>query len=114
MSFLIDPPLLITAGALIEKNSPNKFVADALEKSTIAIFIGTSANLYLNKPQTKWMWKLMRAKSGRDWMINSGVFDFEYETVSVFGHMISILIFTTYPFWIKLGRKLVKPKYHTR
>jgi hypothetical protein len=114
MSFLVDPPLLITAGALIERNSPNKLVADTLEKSTLAIFIGTSANLYLDKPHTKWMWKLMRAKSGRDWMINSDVFHFEYENPSVFTHMISILIFSTYPFWIKLGRKLVKPKYKKR
>ncbi len=114
MSFLVDPPLLVTAGALIEKNAPNKLSADALEKATVAVFIGTSVNLYLDKPHTKWMWKMMGAKSGRDWMINSDVFNFEYQDVSVFTHMISILIFSTYPFWIKLGRKLVKPKYLKR
>lgn len=109
MSFLLDPPLLVGAGAVIESKVKDDKLKLLLETSTVAMFIGTSVSLYLEKPHVKWLWKICGAKSGRDWMLNSGVFNFSYDNDDdVMTHLISGAIFATYPFWIRLGRKLVK------
>ena len=39
----------------------------------MAVFWGVSVSLYLNRPWTRWIWRLCRARDGRDWMLNSGV-----------------------------------------
>jgi hypothetical protein len=106
MSFLVDPPLLVGTGAVIETTVPDRRKARALEIGTLALFLGTSISLYLECPWTTWLWKLCRAKSGRDWMLNSGVFKFDYEHPSKRTHLFSALAFCTYPFWLHLGRKL--------
>jgi hypothetical protein len=106
MSFLIDPPLLVGTGALIEKIADDEDTAAKLEKLTIVGFLATSISLYLNAPWTKWIADMCRADSGRDWMLNSGVFKFDHEEVSARTHLASALIFATYPVWLRIGRKL--------
>ena len=39
----------------------------------MAVFWGVSIPLYLNRRWTRPLWRACRARSGRDWMINSGV-----------------------------------------
>jgi hypothetical protein len=46
------------------------------------------------------------AESGRDWMLNSGVFKLDHEKVSPKTHLASAAIFATYPIWLRMGRKL--------
>lgn len=107
MSFLLDPPLLVAAGILIERSNSPKPIKAAMEVGTLATFIGTSVSLYLNDPKTKWLWEICGANSGRDWMLNSGVFHFDYEDdENIKTHMISGAIFATYPIWLRLGRKV--------
>jgi len=109
MSFLLDPPLLVGTGAVIEARVKNEKLKSLLEISTLAVFVGTSVSLYLEKPSVKWLWKVCGAKSGRDWMLNSGVFRFEYDNdEDVLTHLIAGAIFATYPIWIRLGRKAAK------
>jgi hypothetical protein len=110
MSFLIDPPLLVGTGALIEKIAGDEETARKLEQLTIVGFLGTSISLYFNAPWTKWMADMCKADSGRDWMVNSGVFKFDHEEVSRRGHIVSAAIFATYPIWLHLGRKLANGK----
>lgn len=108
MSFLIDPPLLIAAGAAIERLTSDEGVADALEIATVSTFVGASVGLYLNAEPTRWIWELCGAESGRDWMLNSGVFDLEHHDPSDRTHAAAAALFATYPLWPRLGRWLAR------
>ncbi len=110
-SFLIDGPWLLCIGWLLGKiingsvpdEEKRKKAKNGLGAATIAIFWITSVSLYFNLEWTRWIWEMCRAESGRDWMINSGVFHFDHENVSAKGHMLGALIFLTYPLWLKAG-----------
>ena len=113
-SFLIDVPWLVSKGWLLGK-IVNKYVEDAdknqkikwfLGMATIAKFYMTSISLYFNLEWTRWIWEMCGAESGRDWMINSGVFNFDHENVSPGGHILATLLFVTYPIWLKAGFRL--------
>ena len=106
MSFLIDPPWLYATGRLYGAKAPESAqgtTAAALGTTTMAIFWGTSISLYLDKRWTAPIWKACRARSGRDWMLNSGVFELPYRRVGTRTHVVSALIFATYPLWLWLG-----------
>jgi hypothetical protein len=115
-SFLIDPPWLASLGYVYARIT-DKFVKDEeskvkvrkfLDRSTIGVFYITSVSLYFNLEWTRWIWEMCKAESGRDWMINSGVFKFDHENVMPKGHAISAAIFATYPLALKLGYKLAE------
>jgi len=117
-SFLIDPPWLVSLGFLYGK-ATDKLVKDEgkkvkvrkfLDVSTIGIFYMTSISLYFNREWTRWIWEMCKAKSGRDWMINSGVFHFDHENVTPMGHAVCAVMFATYPLALKLGYKLADRK----
>lgn len=117
-SFLIDGPWLVSIGWLLGK-IVNRFAADEdkgkrvkwlLGFATIAMFYITSISLYFNKEWSRWIWEMCGAESGRDWMINSGVFNFDHENVSTKGHAIAAFMFATYPVWLKAGFKLADRK----
>jgi hypothetical protein len=101
MSFLIDPPLLYAAGRTTAALPPER--AAAASAATAAIFLGTSISLYLDRAWTRPIWRLCRASSGRDWMLNSGVFRFDHRSPTRCTHIVSATIFATYPFWFWLG-----------
>jgi hypothetical protein len=101
MSFLIDGPWLYANGRAIAKAAPER--SKPLGVATMAVFWGVSIPLYLNMGWTERIWRACRARSGRDWMINSGVLRLDHERVSTRGHLISALIFATYPMWLALG-----------
>lgn len=106
MSFLADPPMLVATGAAVERLVPDRRARAAIEAGTVALFVGFSVGLYLEKPWATWLSRLVGARSGRDWMLNSRVTDFEYESPSVLTHLVSGAIFATYPGWYRLGRRL--------
>jgi hypothetical protein len=106
MSFLVDPPLLVASGAAIEAGAPDERTARRLEAAVLGLFVATSVSLYANARWTHWLARLCRAESGRDWMLNSGVFDFDHEGAGLPTHAVSAAIFCTYPLWIRLGRRL--------
>jgi hypothetical protein len=108
MSFLVDPPLLVGSGALIERAVPDRRRAAGLEAAVLGVFLATSISLYLNRRWTRWLARLCRARSGRDWMLNSGVFRFDAERAGPVTHTVSALIFCTYPVWIRAGRRLAR------
>jgi len=49
------------------------------------------------------VWRLCRADSGRDWMLNSGVLKLDHKHPSTRTHAVSAAIFATYPLWLWLG-----------
>lgn len=107
MSFLVDPPMLVACGAassLLPDDRSRRVVRGAV----LAIFLGTSIALYANAPWTRWLWKLCRADSGRDWMINSGVTRFEHESPAASVHVAAAAMFAVYPLWYRLGARLTR------
>lgn len=116
-SFLIDPPWLASLGFVygkvtdkIKDAEKKAKVRKFLDISTIGVFYVTSISLYFNREWTRWIWEMCKAESGRDWMINSGVFHFDHENVSPKGHAICAALFATYPLALKLGYKLAERK----
>jgi hypothetical protein len=110
-SFLLDPPMLVGSGFLAErltrrlKPGRREAALGTLRIATITVFWVTSVSLYLNRPWTEWIWRMCRAQSGRDWMLNSGVFSFEHERPSAKVHALSAAILATYPAWFEAGVK---------
>jgi hypothetical protein len=105
MSFLLDPPLLVASGAVIERSLPAE-QRDAAEAATLGVFFGGSFGLYNNVPGLGLLWRPFRARNGRDFMWNSGVFGVKTEQLDWRMHATAGAIFATYPFFIKLGRRL--------
>ncbi len=65
--------------------------------------LGVSIPLYLNRRWTTPIWRACRARSGRDWMLNSGVLGIDAEQASPATHATCAAIFATYPGWLWLG-----------
>jgi hypothetical protein len=100
MSFLIDGPWLYANGRAIARATHDP---KPLAAGTMALFWGVSIPLYLDQRWTRPIWKACRAKSGRDWMVNSGVLRIDTRKLSTRGHAVSAAIFATYPLWLWLG-----------
>lgn len=79
--------------------------ARAVSKTTAGVFLATSISLYLDRPWTRRIWEGCHAKSGRDWMLNSGVFHIDFRRAGRRTHLVSALVFATYPFWLMLGER---------
>lgn len=105
MSFLLDPPALVVSGAVAAGAGVPPHVRRLLRRGTVAVFVGTSAALYLNAAWTRPLVRLFRARSGRDWMINSGVTRFEHERPRRIVHLAAVAMFATYPRWYRLGER---------
>lgn len=105
MSFLLDPPMLVASGVLIERSLPEDR-RDVAEAATLGVFFGASFGLYNNVPGLGVLWRPFRAQNGRDFMWNSGVFGVRTTELGWPMHAAAAAIFSTYPFFIKLGRRL--------
>ncbi len=113
MSFLIDPALLYAGGKTyraITREQPADPLRDAaVGTATMAVFWGVSIGLYRNQRWTTPVWKICRARSGRDWMLNSGVLRIDETRAGRTTHLISAAIFATYPLWLALGMRRNQP-----
>jgi hypothetical protein len=109
MSFLIDPPLLYSGGRTYERLTRNMEPSHtrdaAVGAAYMVVFWGISIGLYLDQGWTKPVWKMCRAQSGRDWMLNSGVLRIGWRKAGPRTHKISAAIFATYPLWLLLGMR---------
>ena len=103
MSFLIDPPSLYANGRAIGAVETDERRAKTLLATTMGVFWGISIPLYLDQRWTRPLWRACRARSGRDWMLNSGVLKLDHERPSTRTHAVSAAIFATYPLWLWLG-----------
>ena len=105
MSFLLDPPLLVASGVLIERRIQQDY-RDAAEAATVGIFFGGSFGLYHTVPGLGVLWRPFRAANGRDFMWNSGVFNRNTEELGWRMHALAAVIFAPYPVFLKLGRRI--------
>ena len=94
---------------LIERRLPSDR-RDLAEAATLGVFFGASFGLYNNVPGLGVLWRPFRAQNGRDFMWNSGVFGVDTAPKTADAgwplHAAAGAIFATYPFFIKLGRRL--------
>lgn len=112
MSFLVDPPLLVAHGAAIGRLAPDERTRRAAEAAVLAVFVGTSVALYFDREWTRPLWEACGARTGRDWMLNSGVFSFDHEHPSRRTHAVAAALFATYPAWLRLGIRLGRRLRH--
>ncbi len=113
MSFALDPPMLVACGVLIERRLPEDR-RDIAEAATLGVFFSGSFGLYNNVPGLGLLWRPFRAQNGRDFMWNSGVFNVNTDPKTEGAewplHAAAAGIFATYPFFLKLGRRLGRRK----
>jgi hypothetical protein len=110
MSFLIDAPWLYANGRAYARLAPEPRTAAALGAATIGAFYAVSIPLYLDKRWTRPIWRACRARSGRDWMLNSGVLDIDARRAGARTHAISAALFASYPLWLWLGWRDGRPR----
>jgi hypothetical protein len=106
MSFLIDPPWLYANGRAYAALAPERAqgrTAAATGAATMAVFWAVSISLYLDKGWTRPVWRLCRARSGRDWMLNSGVLRLDPDAAGPATHAVSAALFASYPYWLWRG-----------
>lgn len=103
MSFLVDAPLLVGAGAAAGVLSEDPKARAVLGAATLGGFYAVSVSMYLEARWTRPIWKLVGARSGRDWMVNSGVFDFDVSRMTRRHHALAALLFASYVGWYLLG-----------
>jgi hypothetical protein len=103
LSFLIDPPWLYAHGRVLKKAIPDERAANVAGAVSVGLFLGVSVSLYLNRPWVRPVWRACKAEDGRDWMLNSGVFRFDHRHAGLSTHLVSALLFATYPLWLWLG-----------
>ncbi len=115
-SFLLDPLLLFLTGLGVSwllARQPVRVRPAVMQGTvvvTLIVYWGTSVSLYFDLAWTRWLWEMCGAETGRDWMLNSGIFHFDYRHPGWPTHLISLLIFTTYPFWLLAGLALGWPR----
>jgi hypothetical protein len=109
MSFAIDPPLLVVSGAAIE------VVAGEDEESTrrlrsgvVALFVVVSLALYANVPGLGRLWRPFGSRSGREFMLTSGLARVDERRIAPAQHAGALSLFLLYPLWIRLGSALVR------
>ena len=108
MSFLIDPPLLVASGAVIEKAAGDDPRAERAAAVTVATFVGVSLLLYANAPGLSRMWRPFGARSGREFMLTSGLAQVDERAMTPARHLAALSLFGLYPLWLRLGRALAK------
>ncbi|TFG10238.1 hypothetical protein EU538_02620 [Candidatus Thorarchaeota archaeon] len=114
MTFLIDPPLLISFGVISYAIGAKLTDRTQLPVGSIlAIFstvtiIFTSSSLYLNLWYMDWFWTPFYplVDSGRDLMINSGLFSFESVDTQGLIDFLALMQIALYPLWVFLGTRV--------
>lgn len=121
MTFLIDPPLLIIFGYVsfvignALKHKTRLPISKALVIFSLCTIIFTSSSLYLNMGYVDFFWLpfVPVVSSGKDLMINSGIFSFESTNTAGLIDALAFLQIAIYPIWIYLGVKLYRYR-HTK
>lgn len=109
MSFLLDPPLLVASGAVVEQLTEDGPTADRLARLTTGAFLGVSVPLWLDRDvkPLELFWRPFGSDGGRDFMVNSGVLDLPVpDRPRARHHLAAAAVFATYPLFLRLGRAL--------
>lgn len=106
MSFLLDPPLLVASGAVTEAVlGGDERRVKAARTVSVSSFVGVSLALYANVPAVVDRWPLFGARSGREFMLTSGLAEIEDADIGPLRHAAALSLFAVYPLWFELGRR---------
>jgi hypothetical protein len=105
VSFVLDPPLLVASGAAIERLDAGPELRRALSVATVATFVGVSLALYANAPGLRAIWGPFGARSGREFMLTSGLARVDERSITRARHALALSAFLAYPGWLGLGRR---------
>jgi len=109
MSFVIDPPLLVAAGAAIEVVAgDDEVTARRLRGATAGLFVGVSLALYANAPGLSRIWRPFGSRSGREFMLTSGLASVDERRIAPVQHAAALSLFALYPLWARLGAALAR------
>lgn len=103
VSFLYDPPLLAASGYVIGRAAPSRRWERLARAATLTTYVGVSVALYRNDPWTEPFAKALGARSGRDWMLNSGITNFDETRADDRTHRLAAVIFALYPVFLAWG-----------
>jgi len=108
-SFLIDVFWLIGLGfvvAWLNAAFPGRHLVEILSGVILVLFWLSSVGMYCEWSAAAWMWQMTGAESGRDWMINSGIFNFDWRNLTVGSHILFGTLFVAYPLWLYTGLRI--------
>lgn len=108
LSFVLDPPLLVASGAIIERTLGDETRAGVASRTVVGIFVGFSLALYANAPGLGSVWRLFGARSGREFMLTSGLARIQERDMGTAQHAAALAQFALYPLWLTLGRALAR------
>jgi hypothetical protein len=109
MSFLLDPPLLFASGAVTEiVAAGEERLVRASRRVAVAGFVGVSLALYGNVRAVSDRWPMFGARSGREFMLTSGLARIDEHRLTRVQHVASLSMFALYPLWFELGRAIAK------
>ena len=109
MSFLLDPPLLVASGAAAERlvGDDPRAIARA-RTATVAAFVGVSVGLYADVAPLVRAWPTLGARSGREFMLTSGLAEIDESSIGPARHAAALSLFALYPLWFRLGQALAR------
>jgi hypothetical protein len=109
MSFVIDPPLLVASGAAIEAVAgEDEATARRLRCGVVGLFVAVSLALYANAPGLGGIWRPFGSRSGREFMLASGLAPVDERRIAPAQHAAALSLFLLYPLWARLGGALVR------
>ncbi len=108
MSFLIDPPLLVASGAAVERSVEDPATRRGVEAAVVGLFIGVSLALYANAPGLRMIWGPFGSRSGREFMLTSGLSKVDERSVGRARHAAALAQFMLYPLWFRLGSAAIR------
>jgi hypothetical protein len=87
----------------VERSVSDRKLARALEAGTVATFIAVSLALYANVPGLRPIWAPFRVRSGREFMLTSGLAEIDERAMRTRDHAAALSLFALYPLWFRLG-----------
>jgi hypothetical protein len=109
VSFLLGPPLLVGCGAVSETVAGGDDRASAaLRAACVGSFVAVSLALYANVEPVVRRWPLLGARSGREFMLTSGLARVDERRITPARHAAALSLFALYPLWYELGRALAR------
>ncbi|TFG27615.1 hypothetical protein EU528_12565 [Candidatus Thorarchaeota archaeon] len=114
MTFLIDPALLILFSLVScgigysVRNKTSLPVGKMLSILCLCVILFTSTSLYLNLWYMDWFWQPFAplVTSGKDLMINSGIFHFESTNTAGLTDTLAAIQIILYPLWTFIGIRI--------
>ena len=98
--------MLVASGAAIERLGLDDDKARALRVGTVALYVGVSLALYANAPGLRAIWGPFGSRSGREFMLTSGLAQVDESAMRPAHHAAALSLFAAYPLWLALGRRL--------